>query len=425
MGKGLRGDLRYCINKVNAEPGPDVIDFAVTGIINLTGVLPDLSSDTDIQGPGPALLAVRRDTGGEYGIFTVTTGVHAEISGLWIANGDRTLGSGVHNAGTLLIQDCVVINGLGSGIYNDATGVLAIHNSVVSNNATGGATIPSTVRGAGIYNQKGRVDVSFSTISGNTAFGHVTEGGGIYSDGTLTIDSSTISGNAAISKATVYAFALPRGGGLYNAGAVAIRNSTIADNQTDQTIDELYSGVSGGAGIYHESGSLLMMSNSTIAGNTALSNYSSARGGGIHNSGLDNQVTSLRNTIVAGNSANTGSDFSGKLTSSTFNVFGNSAGGAGYDDSDLLDVDPMLGPLADNGGPTLTMALLPGSPAIDAGDNTDAPEFDQRGPGFPRIVNGTIDIGAFEVQASPVTPLTHRPDFLALVLATADLDSLT
>ena len=62
-------------------------------------------------------------------------------------------------------------------------------------------------------------------------------------------------------------------------------------------------------------------------------------------------------------------------------------------------IDPKLGPLQDNGGPTMTMALLPGSPAIDAGDNTDAPQWDQRGPGFPRIVNGIIDIGAFEVQA--------------------------
>jgi hypothetical protein len=67
----------------------------------------------------------------------------------------------------------------------------------------------------------------------------------------------------------------------------------------------------------------------------------------------------------------------------------------------LINLDPMLGPLQDNGGPTPTMALLPGSPAVDAGDNTGAPDFDQRGPGFPRIVGGTIDIGAFEVQIGP------------------------
>ncbi len=83
----------------------------------------------------------------------------------------------------------------------------------------------------------------------------------------------------------------------------------------------------------------------------------------------------------------------------------------------VTDVDPMLGPLADNGGPTWTMALLPGSPAIDAGDNADAPEFDQRGPGFPRIVDGTIDMGAFEVQSSPIP----APEHYWSVLLTADL----
>jgi hypothetical protein len=63
-----------------------------------------------------------------------------------------------------------------------------------------------------------------------------------------------------------------------------------------------------------------------------------------------------------------------------------------------LDIDPQLGPLQDNGGQSWTMALLPGSPAIDSGNNLNAPDWDQRGPGFPRIVNGTIDRGAFEVQ---------------------------
>jgi hypothetical protein len=73
----------------------------------------------------------------------------------------------------------------------------------------------------------------------------------------------------------------------------------------------------------------------------------------------------------------------------------------GANDTDLQDIEPLLGPLQNNGGLTQTMALLPGSPAIDAGDNDDAPLYDQRGPGFDRIVNGIIDIGAFEVQAGP------------------------
>jgi hypothetical protein len=130
----------------------------------------------------------------------------------------------------------------------------------------------------------------------------------------------------------------------------------------------------------------------------------------------DPDTTFMRNTIVAGNGPQ---DIGGTLASSGYNLIGNSTGGSGYADTDILDVDPMLGPLADNGGPTQTHALLPGSPAIDAGDNADAPEFDQRGPGFPRIVNGIIDIGSFEVQSTGAPQ--PGPD-LALLL-TANLDN--
>src|SRR5262249_10507440 len=89
--------------------------------------------------------------------------------------------------------------------------------------------------------------------------------------------------------------------------------------------------------------------------------------------------------------------------------------------TDLLNVAPKLGPLAKNGGPTPTMALLPDSPAIDAGDNTDAPEWDQRGPGFTRIVNGTIDIGSFGVQGS--RDLLHSPSAEHLLAPTTRLDA--
>src|SRR5262245_12656859 len=87
VGKGFRGDLRYCISKVNAEPGPDAIDFTVTGTINLTGVLPALSTDIDIQGPGANLLTVRRDSGGDYRIFNVGSGDNVGISGMTVSNG--------------------------------------------------------------------------------------------------------------------------------------------------------------------------------------------------------------------------------------------------------------------------------------------------------------------------------------------------
>src|SRR5262249_36341377 len=116
-------------------------------------------------------------------------------------------------------------------------------------------------------------------------------------------------------------------------------------------------------------------------------------------------------TIIAGNASYTGPDLYGSLGSLGHNLIGNTSHGSGFHETDLLNVDPLLGPLKDNGGPTLTHALLPGSPAIDAGDNSDAPEWDQRGPGYPRIVNDIIDIGAFEVQTGngPEVPAAPLP----------------
>jgi hypothetical protein len=109
------------------------------------------------------------------------------------------------------------------------------------------------------------------------------------------------------------------------------------------------------------------------------------------------------NTILSGNRGEKGLslDLEGVLTSQGHNLIGDTQGGSGFVSSDLLNVNPLLGPLQDNGGPTQTMALLLASPAIAAGDPTDAPAYDQRGPGFPRLVNGHIDIGAFEVQLNP------------------------
>jgi hypothetical protein len=141
----------------------------------------------------------------------------------------------------------------------------------------------------------------------------------------------------------------------------------------------------------------------TISGNSSAWLYGPA--GGISNGGkLD-----LYNTILSGNVmyddlrhvGKTPDDFDGTINSLGHNLIGSGVTTySGFDPTDLLNVDPRLGPLQDNGGPTFTHALLPGSPAINAGDNTAAPRFDQRGEGYPRIVGGTIDIGAFESQAT-------------------------
>ena len=100
----------------------------------------------------------------------------------------------------------------------------------------------------------------------------------------------------------------------------------------------------------------------------------------------------------------------GTVTSHGYNLSSDNGGGYLTGPGDQINTDPMFGPLQDNGGPTFTHALLPGSPAINAGDPsfTPPPLYDQRGPGFDRVVNGRIDIGSFEVQGPTPTP-TPRP----------------
>src|SRR5207244_2850100 len=104
---------------------------------------------------------------------------------------------------------------------------------------------------------------------------------------------------------------------------------------------------------------------------------------------------------------------SGTVISHGYNLSSDNGGGFLTATGDQINTDPLLGPLANNGGPTFTHALLPGSPAIDAGDPTFTPPplFDQRGPCFARVVNGRIDIGAFELQSSapPCCPGPQGP----------------
>jgi hypothetical protein len=429
-GQEDHGDLRYCINWTNNNPGPDTITFAVTGTIYLQSALPHLSDDLRIRGPGQSLLTI--DAQQKSRVFYVNAGINAQISGLRLTHGfsttyegggaiynagnlvlencsisrntDALLGGGISNSGTLSISDCSISGNLamagpnyytyGGGIYNYTLGVLTINNSVISNNEIQ-YHFSWVARGGGIANF-GTATIAYSTISGNQADPYASDaygadGGGIYNAGKVVVDSALISMNIASGDLFSY------GGGIYAAGGgnVTVVNSTIADNIAVTSSTGENGAEARGGGI--SCSGVMIITNSTIAENQSisLSSLKKAYGGGISAGGS----LTVHNTIVSGNYATTdGPDLWGALAHSGYNLFGDSAGGSGYDPTDLLNFDPVLGPLADNGGPTQTIALLPGSPAIDAGDNTNAPEWDQRGEGFPRIVNGIIDIGAFEVQ---------------------------
>src|SRR5262249_5114433 len=117
------------------------------------------------------------------------------------------------------------------------------------------------------------------------------------------------------------------------------------------------------------------------------------QGGGVRKA---SGTVSARNTLFGNNAAANAPDFSGPLTSSGYNLFGDSSGGSGYTATDLLDVDPGLGPLQANGGPTLTHALLAGSPALNAGDPDQLGVADQRGV----VRRGGVNIGAYQASAT-------------------------
>ena len=204
-------------------------------------------------------------------------------------------------------------------------------------------------------------------------------GGGIYNDGQLTMNGCTVSGNSAIQY----------GGGIYNNGEMWLTNCTISGNSLTRDGD------CSGAGIYNIDTMNLL--NCTIAYNST-SSYFNALGGGF----AENvpAISTFKNTIVANNTAGNSSYNNGYIepfvahTSQGYNLSSDNSCGFNQP-TDLVNTDPLLGPQQNNGGPTFTHALLHGSPAIDAANNTGAPATDQRGT--PRPQGTTCDIGAYEL----------------------------
>ena len=167
---------------------------------------------------------------------------------------------------------------------------------------------------------------------------------------------------------------------------MTISDSTLSGNSSTTSLDGTSAG--SGGGIYN-SGTLTVR-NSTLSGNSAIGYHSGA--GGISNSG----TLTVSNTIIAGNLAGSAPDLSGNLGSEGHNLIGNTQGSSGFDSTDLLNVNPMLGPLQNNGGPTLTRALLAGSPALNAGDPAQLGVPDQRGV----VRRGGVNIGAYQASAN-------------------------
>jgi CSLREA domain-containing protein len=387
--------LRAAIQQANATAGTDTINITANGTINLTGALPNITTDMSINGPGAKLLTVRRDTGGDYRIFTVSTGAAVvNISGLTLTNGRTPDGEGGFSDA-----------GNGGGIFN--AGTLKLSAVSVSGNLTGDGTFTYYWRGG--------------------------DGGGIYNTGTLDLVGVTVSGNrTGSSNQQSAAGRMPiggAGGGIFNSGTAYVTNSTVSGNRTGVGLIQGQTGdVGSGTGAANV-GSMIF-THSTVVLNTS-GNFSGGIAAGIdcepffsHSPG----IATLSNSIVAGNRQ---SDINGPIYSQGNNIIQEPAFAtvSGDTSTNFNGIDPKLSPLQENGGPTLTHAPLPGSVAINTANNAFTKDqnnipltTDQRG--LPRTVGGIADIGAVEVNyqiaATAGTPqsATANTDFASPLQAT-------
>jgi len=352
------GSLRDAL--ASANDGDTIAATGISGTILLTSGELQITTAVTINGPGAGSLSI--DGNGTFRVFdNLTSG--ASISGFTITNGSApgASGGGIFNEGgnaaTLRLSDCTI-----SGNSADF--------------------------GGGIFNLNGALTVNNCTISGN---GAAFSGGGIsnFASGaaaTLTITNSTISDNSATAN---------DGGGILNgaAGSVASIASVIVSNSTLSG-----NSATGNGGAVADVADVPDLVRLTITNSTISDNSATANGGGIYNQG--NAQFQIGSTILNAGSSGENIFNGGQATSLGYNLSSDDGGGILIGTGDQINTDPMLGPLQDNGGPTFTHALLPGSPAIDAGDPSFVPPpfFDQRGPGFDRVSGSGIDIGSFEVQ---------------------------
>jgi len=409
-GSGNAGDLRYVLTQSNSAGGTNSIIFqpGLSGTILLKAVLPNIGNNLSLGGPVIDSVIVNANKLGS--VFVVAAGETVSISNLTITGGDGgNLGGGILNNGTLAISNCIIQNNVGGAVGNVTggggimnLGTMTVTNCTVADNTTGRV-------GGGIFNN-GTMTISNSSVIHNTA----SDGpGGIWTQGTLTISNSTISGNTGdigggiqisgglltLANSTLSGNTGGVGGGLVNGGTMVISNCTISGN----TASELGGGI--------ENFGTAAILNSTISNNTA----SGVRGGGIAVQG--NSSLTLHDTIVAGNHSPAFPDFAGAVSASVviagvtyhegYNLIGDGTGSTGFKNGVNGDkvgttgapIAAKLGVLQNNGGTTQTMALLSGSPALNAGDPSNIgslPQFDQRGFGYPRSFAGRVDIGAVE-----------------------------
>lgn len=427
---GSGGSLR---NVVAYVTNGTTITFATNGTITLTNGPITLAGSVNLIGPGPANLIVSGAHSNR--VFIANSGTTNFLSGLSIWNGqaDSTLngaGGGIYNAGQLTLSNCDIgFNEAFPGVMGtpaSSTGGMFGFGSPGGTGGSGGMA-------GGIFNSgslemiacyvhnnqagAGGVGGSENGVSSQPPGGGGTGGaaGGLYNSGTATLFACAFynntggNGGAGGPDTGMFGFfPAPGGNGgpcgaIFNdAGQMTLTDCTIDSNfagaggqATTGFISQSTNGAPGTIGAISSSGFLEMFSD-TITRNNG---YTSV--GGVYNTG----GAAAQNTIIALNTASNSPDCSGSFSSQGYNLIGNNQGSFGFfvgDDNDIVGVsnapiDPLIAPLAYNGGSTPTVALRAGSPAIDAGDDallSEGVTTDQRG--LPRKSGAHVDIGAYE-----------------------------
>ncbi len=444
-GNGLCS-LRAAVMEANAYLGQDTIVVpAETYTLTLSGINEDnaatgdldITSSVTISGAGAGSTTIQwgqfvpdssRDR-----IFSIHANITVSISGLTLRHGYVNGQPG--GAGLLLYDSVLTLNdtafadnfapAFGGGIeslYGDLT---VLNSTFTANRAGGGGGIMSfgslaltnsTLTGNIAYDYGGGVQIynGTGTFTNDTFSGNYgTHGGGIASEGAITVRDTTINGNYATSA---------DGGGIYNTRALTVINSTISGNQAKR-----HGGGIGNYSGYSDAGMYLY--NTTLTGNLADSDHDNdGNGGGVWI--LSNTPAQIANSILAQNTDGSPlapfsqpHDCAGAVTTLGYNLLSNATGCTGFTPNQNGDrvgtyyfpVNPLLGALTNNGGATQTRALLPGSPALDAGNMNGCADgqgsmlaTDQRG--LPRLAGGRCDMGAYEAAANfqVYVPLTIK-----------------
>jgi hypothetical protein len=375
-------------------------------------------------------------------------------------------GGGIYNSGTLVLNDSTVADNNGYHGVLSSRGPLTVNRSTFDDN-----NLPPI--GAAALESGGPATINDSTLEDNNSWAILNGGdmtiaastiddnyiGGIENDGSLTMTASRVEGNTGyygggianydeftiVDSVIAHNTARANGAGIGNfGGQMTVTGSTIADNTADifgggisnvaqlvlenTTISGNHAEIGGGIGDNDPDPrfsppSFLAITSCTITNNTATGSFGGEEGGGgLYAGGLVRPAL-IRNTLIAGNHTDTvGPDVHGTVTSLAYNLVSDPSDSMGWSRLDLTGtaanpLDPRLGPLQDNGGPTPTQALLAGSPALRAGDPLLRFSSDQRGSGRIAVhLEAEVDIGAFNagdaaqfLLAAPATASPGEP----------------